>query len=494
MTVKISQAKTTKILHLYFSGMPQLKIAAKCGVNQSTISRCTAEFKKNAAVKGIIKAAEEGGVMEEVDGLRSIAMELQKHKASVEDAISGLTMVKLFDSLGVLPEEYKPLAKAVSKVKDPDYIKVAMDLAKLEKSTGKTYTDIAGEYQQLGEEITGRQETVATLKEKQEKEEESLEELELVRKQKEAEVAEFLKEAEQKKAGAKAEVNAKLAEAGLTLERIAKLHPLVEKLEELGVADSMLETYLEKHLTLEGYGINLEKFKIVAEALAKAGDIETNGLAGHLKEYGALQHIVTSMKADKESLQPQVEELKKEKSHLEIQVDERGKKKSYLEDEVKHLEEVKNTLNKVIDALPNLEKLVARFEQEATELKARDVTLAEEVTLKEKQIAEMDEKLKTAGDLDKEIGEKKEQLQELDAKITASGQRYKVFEAFLGLVGGKSTADVEKFMASSVPSNTVGLVTNSPPLKGAWMDTNPSMRSVWRRSLLLLPSQPPSQA
>ena len=129
MTVKISQDKTTKILHLYFSGMPQLKIAAKCGVNQSTISRCAVEFKEEAAIKGIIKAAEEFGIMEKVDGLRSIAMELQKHKASVEDAISGLTMVKLFDSLGVLPEEYKPLAKAVSKVKDPDYIKVAMDLS-----------------------------------------------------------------------------------------------------------------------------------------------------------------------------------------------------------------------------------------------------------------------------------------------------------------------------------------------------------------------------
>jgi len=162
-----------------------------------------------------------------------------------------------------------------------------------------------------------------------------------------------------------------------------------------------------------------------------------------------LLKTINLMKADKESLQPQVEELKKEKDHLEAQVDEQVKKKTYLDDEVKHLKEVKNTLNKAIDALPNLEKLVARFEQEAAELKARDVTLANEVTLKEKQIAEMDKKLNTAGDLDKEIGKKKAQLQELEVRVDAVGHKYKLFEAFLGLVGSKSAVEVEYFLKSA---------------------------------------------
>jgi len=235
----------------------------------------------------------------------------------------------------------------------------------------------------------------------------------------------------------------------MTLERIAELHPVVEKLEELGVTDSMLETYLEKHLTLEGYGINLEKFKIVAEALAKTKDVDADGLAAKLANYSSLDQAISSMKADKEYLQPKVEELKKEKNHLQTQVDERVKKKTYLDDEVKHLEEVKNTLNKAIDALPNLEKHITRMEKEAIKLEARDATLAEDVTGKEKQIAEMNEKLKAAGNLDNELGEKNEHLQKVDNKITAAGERYKMFEAFLGLVGANTVADVEKFLISA---------------------------------------------
>ncbi len=52
MTAKISHVKAAKILHHYFGGMPQLKIAQKCGVNQTTVFRCAVKFKNEAAAKG----------------------------------------------------------------------------------------------------------------------------------------------------------------------------------------------------------------------------------------------------------------------------------------------------------------------------------------------------------------------------------------------------------------------------------------------------------
>ena len=72
MTAKISYVKAAKVLHHYFGGMPQLKIAQKYGVNQATVSRCAAKFEKEAADKGILGAAKEYAIMEEVSGLRSL--------------------------------------------------------------------------------------------------------------------------------------------------------------------------------------------------------------------------------------------------------------------------------------------------------------------------------------------------------------------------------------------------------------------------------------
>lgn len=75
--------------------------------------------------------------MEEVTALRSLSVELYKSKATVEEARSGLKMLNLFNSLGVPPEEHKTLAKAVSKVKDPDFVTGAIKLIKLEAGGGE---------------------------------------------------------------------------------------------------------------------------------------------------------------------------------------------------------------------------------------------------------------------------------------------------------------------------------------------------------------------
>jgi len=62
LTAKISHVKTAKALHHYFGGMPQLKIARKCGVNQAAVSRCAAKFQK-AAAQGMVEATKEYGIV-----------------------------------------------------------------------------------------------------------------------------------------------------------------------------------------------------------------------------------------------------------------------------------------------------------------------------------------------------------------------------------------------------------------------------------------------
>jgi len=429
MPIQISHVKMTKVLHLYFSGFPQMKIGEKCWVHQSTISRYAQKFEEKASAEGIVAAAKEYGIMDEVMALRSLATDLYKSKTSIEEAKSGVKMVTLFNSLGVPPEEFKVLAKMFKKLKDPDFPKAGMKIIKLEEATGKEYTEIVSEFEQLDEEIAVRQEKIANLQEKQGKEEKALEVLELDRKEKEEEVAEFLEEAEKKKAAADAEVKEKLAEAGLTLEKIAKLHPVVEKMNGLGISDDKLDTFVGERQVLEEKGITWEKFQTVAGALATAGEIDTDGLAEKLAEFGTLQQAITSMKAEKASLQPEVEKLGEDKIKLTAEVDGLFKSKGQLETEVGHLEGSKKALNDTV-----------------AKLETQKAALAEEIGQKEKQIAEMDEKLKKAGELDKDLKEKEEQLQELNAKTAAAGQKYELFEAFLGLVIGRTEVEIEEFL------------------------------------------------
>jgi hypothetical protein len=450
LTAKISHVKAAKILHHYFGGMPQLKIAQKCGVNQATVSRCAVKFQKEAAAKGILKATKEYAIMEDINALRSLSIELYKGKASVEEARSGLKMLNLFNSLGVPPEEHKILAKAVSKVKDPDFIKGAMNLIKLEAATGKSYADIVSEYQQLGEEIGERQQAIIALKEQHEIQGKILRELDLTKEKKQAEIAEFEKEAEEKKTEIDAIISQKLAESELTQEKIAKLHPVVDKMNVLGISEDNLETFVEEHQALEEYGINWEEFKTVAPALAKAGEIDADGLAGKLAEYGTLERTITLMKAEMTSLQPQVEELEKEKAQLATEVDGLDKKKVQREEEVGHLETLKKALGETIDAMQaqrlHLDKHLAVLEQDVAKLETKNTALTEEVDQKEQKVAEMAEKLKMSSVVDKELREKDEALQELDARIATAGQKYHLFESFLGLVAGRTEVEIKEFL------------------------------------------------
>ncbi len=323
-----------------------------------------------------------------------------------------------------------------------------MKLVKLEDATGKDYTHIVNEFEQLDEEIAQRQKTIDTLKEKQVKQEESLGELKLAREKKVAELAEFQKEADQKKATIDAEVNEKLAGAGLTMEKIGKLHPIVVKMNGLGISDDKLGAFVEERQVLEKQGITWEKFQTVAEALAKAGDIDGHGLAAKLVGYGTLDQTITSLTAKKTSLQPEVEKLGDDKVKLAAEVDGLVKSKAQLETDVGHLNGSKKALEDTIDTLnvrrTHLEKHLAVVESDVAKLSAGKMALAEEASQKQQEIAEMNEHLKEAHAVSQMLIEKQTEFQELETKKAAAGQKFEMFEAFLGLVGKRSGAEIEE--------------------------------------------------
>jgi predicted transcriptional regulator len=96
MTAKLSPYKLSKMMSLYFQGYSQTYIANKLKIDQSTVSLHISKFESLAEEHGLQAAAEEYGVMDQVQALHSLAAELKKAKLTVEEAKAGLKMVWLF--------------------------------------------------------------------------------------------------------------------------------------------------------------------------------------------------------------------------------------------------------------------------------------------------------------------------------------------------------------------------------------------------------------
>ena len=125
--------------------------------------------------------------MHEVDSLRSLAVELWNNKLTVEEAQEGVSILKLFDSLGVQPAEHETLIKVIPKLKKPEFISAAKKLEKLETTTGKTYSELVSQFEQLSSEITQLQQTDAMSKQESEGLQQSIKELTAAKKKKEQE-------------------------------------------------------------------------------------------------------------------------------------------------------------------------------------------------------------------------------------------------------------------------------------------------------------------
>ena len=149
MTVKLSPQKVAKILRYYFSGLPQIKIAKKSGVDQSSISIYATRFKERVSEIGIIAAGKEYGLMEEVDALRSLSVELHKAKLTVDEAKEGTKIAKAFIKLGISPGEHMTLVKVCKEVNDQGFVNASLKLAKIESDSNTSYEEVVTGFQNM---------------------------------------------------------------------------------------------------------------------------------------------------------------------------------------------------------------------------------------------------------------------------------------------------------------------------------------------------------
>ncbi|MFC1593122.1 hypothetical protein ACFL4C_03820 [Candidatus Omnitrophota bacterium] len=119
--------------------MPQPGIAQRVGVDQSTVSLYASSFRLVATEVGLLAAGKEFNVFEEVSELRSLSVELLKVNLTTVDAQRGLNILRAFHRMGVEPEQHTLLIKVCKEVRDPYFVKAAIELTNIENTTGMNF-------------------------------------------------------------------------------------------------------------------------------------------------------------------------------------------------------------------------------------------------------------------------------------------------------------------------------------------------------------------
>ncbi len=164
MTVKLSPQKVAKILRYYFSGLPQIKIAKKSGVDQSSISIYATRFKERVSEVGVIAAGKEYQVLNEIESLRSLSVELYKSKLTADEARQGHNIMKAFLKLGIGPDKHLNLVEVCKKVEDPDFIIAALKLSQIETQTGMEYHQVISNFEEAQNQLPQLEEKIAEAK------------------------------------------------------------------------------------------------------------------------------------------------------------------------------------------------------------------------------------------------------------------------------------------------------------------------------------------
>jgi len=164
MTVALSPHKVSRVLRLYFQGVSQVVIGEKLRVDQSTVSLYGTRFRERADQIGIYTAAQEVKVLDEVTGLRNLAVELSKLRMTTVDALQGLGILKKFVKLNVDPDKHQLLVNVCSNVGDPGFVQAAIKLCNEEVKTGRSYERTLAIYSQVINELPEKENCLKSMK------------------------------------------------------------------------------------------------------------------------------------------------------------------------------------------------------------------------------------------------------------------------------------------------------------------------------------------
>ena len=154
MTISLPPSKVKKILKCYFSGLSQSAIAEKLLISQGSVSHWVSRFNEEAIKNGLLSAAKEFSVLEEIVELRALSVELEKGGMTTKGAGVGVKIMKKFKKLGVDPAQHEELVEVCAQVKDPGFVESALKLHEIKLQSGLDYNEAIVKCEKTTQEIT----------------------------------------------------------------------------------------------------------------------------------------------------------------------------------------------------------------------------------------------------------------------------------------------------------------------------------------------------
>lgn len=326
MTAQLSPHKIYRILSGYFRGLPQAEIAKRVGVDQSCISHYATRFKEMATRYGILAAAEEYGVSNEVESLRNLSAELFKSKLTTDEAKEGHHIIRTFLKLGISPEKHLDLVEVCQKIATPGFVETAIELCHLETKAGMDFHKVTTTFKKTQNELSRLQkETNAkrgALK--------STNTVLAGRKQKLAELEEHLE---------KSQIEIKAKEIQLD-------HEYAMKLVEMEMAKIEVEEARALKAELNKKNLKLETLMKLAKEFLNGENIDCQKINKAAREFNSLQEAVgilenknAELKAEENTLMLSASRLRIAKQKVLAEMNNLIEQRNHLQNEVKEVAE-----------------------------------------------------------------------------------------------------------------------------------------------------------
>ena len=184
---------------------------------------------------GLLVAAKEFNVFDEVNSLRSLAVELEKSKLIPDDAKEGVKIIKVFNGLGIKPSAHTMLVKVCKEVKDPAFIEAALKLVKIEAESHISYEEAVKKLEEMTHQLPIMDMLIKAKKSKLDSINSDIAEKKEYQKNLEEYIAPLEKEAENLRKKLKQEFSNKMKEAEVTESEIKATAKLKADLKKKGL-------------------------------------------------------------------------------------------------------------------------------------------------------------------------------------------------------------------------------------------------------------------
>ena len=425
MAQELSQHKVHRMLALYFQGHTQSSTANRLKINQATVSIHINRFASIVEALGLESAGREYGIMNEVRSLHNLSVELHKARLTAEEAGIGLRIYKTLQRLGIAERDHDDLMGSVNKMKSEGFIDAAVELTRLENTTGMTFHEVSTRFKSTHQQLQETEEKLAATKDETDR------------------LKSQLASVKQRTQIADRDMRDHMKKAGVNLKRLEKVENIALALKKASIEDNQLEDYIHRMQSLDKSNIDLETLVSIlrAAAVSTAHD-GGKELLSRLSEHGSLLQANKELEATIKPLQKQAEGLEEKaelKRSLQSEVARLTAQQAGLKNEVADLSTVKEDRIKLQKDVKSLTGQKNTLEHNIAEKQQLADALCSDIEARKLELNEIEEMEQRQASLSASIAK-------IESLLEQRKYQQEVLDSFLGLINASSFDEIQRFV------------------------------------------------